>query len=107
MKSIMIAALSLPLATAAMAQSADISGYTEIDDIDVIGADGEEVGEIENVLVDDSGVPVAYVVEINDGFLDLGDSDVVIGFDALTWENGHYTTTMTSGEVEALPVWDD
>ncbi|WP_299845465.1 PRC-barrel domain-containing protein [uncultured Jannaschia sp.] len=107
MKSLILAALTLPLAGATIAQTTDISGYADVDNLDVIGADGERIGEVETMLVDDAGMPAALVVEVDDGFLDLGDSDVVVMMDALTWDNGRYTTMMTADEVEGLPVWDD
>ncbi|EKE44197.1 hypothetical protein OCGS_1713 [Oceaniovalibus guishaninsula JLT2003] len=107
MKKLMIAAMFAPLAGMAFAQTADISSYTELDDVRVIGSDGQRIGEIEEVLIDSTGMPAALVVEVEDGFLDLGDKEVVITMDALTWENGHYTTTMTPDEMNALPVWDD
>ncbi|WP_281827521.1 PRC-barrel domain-containing protein [Jannaschia rubra] len=107
MKSLLIAAMTLPFAGAAIAQTTDVSTYVEADDLKVIGADGARIGEIEGVLIDSSGMPAAFVVEVEDGFLNLGDTDVVMGMDALTWDNGRYTTTMTAEEVEGLPTWDD
>ena len=107
MNKLMIAALTLPLAGAAFAQSADISGYTDVDEVEIMGSNNENIGDIETVLLDSSGQPVAYVVEIDDGFLDLGDSEVVMNVGDLTWENDHYTTSMTADEVEQLPTWDD
>jgi len=107
LKSLVIAALTLPLANVAIAQTADVSSYTDIDDIDVVGSDSNKIGEVETVLVDDTGMPVAMVVEVNDGFLDLGDSDVIMQMNELTWEDGRYTTTMTSEDISGLPIWDD
>ncbi|MFP7675708.1 PRC-barrel domain-containing protein [Marivita sp. S0852] len=104
MKRLIAAALALPLAGAAIAQT---SQYTEVDDIDVVGANGQLVGEIETILIDGSGMPAAMVVEVDDGFLDIGDTEVIVPMDALTWDNGRYTTTMTSEDMETLPVWDD
>ncbi|RYH01224.1 PRC-barrel domain containing protein [Salipiger sp. IMCC34102] len=107
MKNLIIGAMMLPLATAASAQSADLSGYMEADDIKVVDAAGERIGEVETVLINASGMPAALVVEVDDGFLDLGDREVVVEMDALTWDNGQYTTAMTPEEMENLPVWDD
>lgn len=107
LKKALIAALVLPLAGMAAAQATDVSNYTDIDDVDVVGSDGDKIGEVETVLVDDAGMPVALVVEVNNGFLDLGDSDVVMTMDALTWADGQYATTMTSDEIQGLPTWDD
>lgn len=107
LKSSIIAALTIPLAGAAVAQTADASGYTDIDDAAIMGSDDSKVGEVESVLVDGSGMPVAVVVDVEDGFLDIGDSDVVVQMDDLTWENGRYKTTMTAEAMGELPKWDD
>ena len=107
LKGLIVAALTLPLVSVATAQTADTPNYTDIDEIDVVGSDGGKIGEVETVLVDDAGMPVAMVVEVDDGFLDLGDSDVIMQLDALTWQDGQYTTTMTSNEISGLPQWDD
>lgn len=107
MKRLILAVLTLPLALPAVAQTTNLSELVEIDDLDVVGIDGDQIGEVETVLVDRAGTPVALVVEIDDGFPDQGDRDVVIGLDVLSWQNGRYVTDMTSADVEALPRWDD
>ncbi len=108
MDKLIAAALILPLGSAgALAQTMDVSGYRSIEDIDVVVASGETVGEIEKILIDGSGTPVAAVVEINDGFLNLGDTEVVVNLSDLTWEDGQYSTALTEGQIESLPVWDD
>jgi len=107
MRALLVAALSFPLAATSEAQTADISGYTDIEEFEVVGTNGERVGEVETVLIDASSTPTALVLEVDDGFLDLGDTEVVVELDALSWENGKYTTTLTSEDVEGLPVWDD
>lgn len=99
--------MTIPLAGAAVAQTANVSGYTNIDDVVVIESDDSKVGEVESVLVDGSGMPVAVVVDVEDGFLDIGGSDVVVQMDDLTWENGRYKTTMTAEAMGELPKWDD
>jgi sporulation protein YlmC with PRC-barrel domain len=98
-------ALALPLAAGAQT-IIDASTLRDIEDIDVYTADGEELGEVEAVLVDQSGALVAVVVEVG-GFLGIGDDDRVIGFDRLTHEGDRYIVTITRDEVESLPEWDD
>ena len=108
MRPILAAALIAPLGAAATAQTMDITDYQAIQDVEVVTeADGQEVGEIEEVLVDGTGEVVAAVVEVDDGFLDLGDSDVVIQLDDLTWNGGEFTTSLTEGQMQSLPTWDD
>lgn len=107
MRTLVIAALGVTLAGTATAQTADSSSYSDIEEIEVVGTDGERVGEVETVLIDASGAPAALVLEVDDGFLDLGDTEVIVEMDALSCENGKYTTTLTSEDLEGLPVWDD
>ena len=103
--------LALPLfALAPIAAAAqdivDVGSLTDLEDIDVVTAGGENLGEIEAVLVDQAGRPVAVAVEVG-GFLGIGDSDRVISIDRLSWADGNYTIDITEDEVEQLPEWDD
>ncbi|WP_164512397.1 PRC-barrel domain-containing protein [Oceaniglobus ichthyenteri] len=78
----------------------------QIDDYDVIGSTGEKVGEIEEVLADATGTPVAVVIE-TEGFLGLGDEDVIVALDQLELVDGAFRINLTEEELEALPKWDD
>ncbi|WP_395515428.1 PRC-barrel domain-containing protein [Pseudorhizobium flavum] len=53
-----------------------------IDDLDIYGADGEEIGEIEDVLLNLDGTVAAVAVEVG-GFLGIGDKDVLVDWSAL------------------------
>ena len=77
-----------------------------VDDIDVTTADGQKLGEIEDVLIDTDGRPVSFAVEIG-GFLGIGDHEVALPIDALTYENGVYVSKMTEVQISNLPRWDD
>jgi len=88
------------------AQTMDITGFRSVDDADVMGQSGDKIGEIEEILVDGSGNPVAAVIEVG-GFLDLGSDDVVIMLSDMTFENGAFRTAMTEGQLQSLPAWDD
>lgn len=48
-----------------------------IDDADVLGPTGEEIGDVENVLIDDTGQAVALIAEVG-GFWDIGDTHVSV-----------------------------
>jgi len=103
---------SLDVATLQEAENDDLVvqpfGLTvdDIDDMDVMNADGEEIGEIEEVLLDASGQPVAVSVEVDD-FLGIDDREVVFGLDQLQLTGDDFVTSVDRATVEALPEWDD
>jgi sporulation protein YlmC with PRC-barrel domain len=78
----------------------------DIGDMRVVGADGEGIGEVEDVLIDSTGRVVAVSVEAG-GFLGMGDRDVIMQLDSLELRGDEFATTLTREEVEALPDWDD
>ena len=78
----------------------------ELDDYDVIGSTGEKIGEIEDFLTDASGETVAAVIE-TEGFLGIGDEDVIVSLDQLELVDGKFQINLTEEELEALPKWDD
>jgi len=55
----------------------------QIEDMDVVGSGGERIGEIEEVLANADNEIVAVVVEFDEGFLDLGEREVVMPVDRL------------------------
>lgn len=78
----------------------------EVEDMDVYGPGGEEIGEVEEVLVDASGQPAALAVEVG-GFLGIGEKDAVMQLDQLRLEDDRLTTNLTKEQIEALPDWND
>jgi sporulation protein YlmC with PRC-barrel domain len=125
MTSTLLAALAAPALVAgpALAQTLVVTEYREIEDdafivqpynlavddledLDVYGAGEEQIGEVEGVLVDASGTPVALVIE-TEGFLGLGDEDVVVGFDQVELVGDRFVTALTEEQLEELPEWDD
>jgi len=99
-------ALAGAVALPASAQT-DFKSLREINDIDVVSQDGERIGEIEDVLIDETGTPVAVTVDIGQNFLDIGDEDAIFMIDQLSLENGRYVTGMTTEEIEGLPRHND
>jgi ribosomal 30S subunit maturation factor RimM len=83
----------------------DVDALQEIEDMDVMNADGEEIGEIEEVLVDGSGRIVAVTVEIG-GIMDIGDEELVLTLDNLTWREDGFVLDLTEDEMAALPRFD-
>ncbi|MFP5405424.1 MAG: PRC-barrel domain-containing protein [Gammaproteobacteria bacterium] len=81
--------------------------YQKLDDMKVVGSNGEKIGEVSDVLIDpSSGKVVAVAVEAG-GFLGIGDKDVIIGLDQLRFESGHFVTSMTKDQMKTLPEWKD
>ncbi|MCJ8517499.1 sporulation protein YlmC with PRC-barrel domain [Pseudorhizobium tarimense] len=53
-----------------------------LDDYDIYGADGDEIGEVEDVLLNMDGTVAAVAVEVG-GFLGIGEKDVLVDWSAL------------------------
>jgi sporulation protein YlmC with PRC-barrel domain len=77
-----------------------------VEDIDVYTANNEKIGEVEEILIDGEGKPAGFLLEIG-GFLDLGDSDVSVPLEALTWTGAHYVSKMTVEQLESLQPFDE
>jgi sporulation protein YlmC with PRC-barrel domain len=108
------AALLAAGATAAVAQSDEpmaISSWNydalygmrglrgeELLDAEVYDATGEEVGEVENVVIEDDRI-VAIVAEVG-GFWDMGDSHVVVPWDQLEFADGGIVIPVNEDNVE-------
>jgi hypothetical protein len=80
---------------------------TELEDMNILSDEGEEMGEVEKVLVDGDGWPVAITAEVG-GFLGVGEKIVVIGFDRLELrgdEEPDVATTLTKDELQGMQAW--
>ena len=111
-----------PLVVAAQ-QAVDVTAYREaedddlvvqpfnltidqIEDMDLRSGDGEEIGEVDEVLIDAAGQPVAVTLEVG-GFLGVGDREVVLGLDQLKLLDDQFVTDADKATIEALPDWED
>ncbi len=77
----------------------------------VYGAGEENVGEIDDVILSDSGEVDAVIINVG-GFLGLGEKEVAVGMDNLQFladEDGDYYlyTEFTQEQLEAQPEYDD
>jgi sporulation protein YlmC with PRC-barrel domain len=79
---------------------------SELEDLDLFGPEGEQIGEVEDILVDTNGAVVALAVE-TEGFLGAGEEDVVMMLNQVSMAGDRLTTALTEDEIEALPAWDD
>ena len=75
-----------------------------LEELDLVGANGEEIGDVEDVLADSSGKVVVVVIEYG-GFLNMGEKEAVFMLDTLKLQDGKLVTAMTKAELEALPNW--
>jgi len=71
----------------------------------VYGANGNKVGEVNNLLVGADSRVHAAVVEFG-GFLGIGEHKVAIPWDQLNVTRDRVTTNMTEDQVKAAPQWD-
>ena len=85
--------------------SVDVGALRAIEDMEVRNAAGEEIGEIDEVLVDGAGRIVAVTVEIG-GFLDIGDESLIVETGDLAWGEDGFTLDLTDGELGALPRFE-
>lgn len=79
--------------------------YTEV------GADWNEIGEIEDIVLSKDGKMIGIVAEVG-GFLDLGDKHVMISIPdvnlvAVDDRSYAYVTRLSEEELEALPSVDE
>lgn len=56
---------------------------TMFDETDVVGENGDEIGDVENVLIDADGSILSLIVEVG-GFWDIGDTHVNVPWDEVT-----------------------
>lgn len=78
----------------------------QLGDMEIYGPNGEEIGDVDEVLVDASAKPVAVSADVG-GFLGLGEKDVVIGLDQVAKDGDKLKVSMTKEQIEALPEFDD
>ncbi|MGF7161665.1 hypothetical protein FHS85_003306 [Rhodoligotrophos appendicifer] len=77
----------------------------DVEDMDIVDANGKEIAEVDEVLGTADGTPTAVSVDVG-GFLGIGSKEVIIGLDQLTLAGDKLTLDMTKEQVEALPVRD-
>ena len=77
-----------------------------LDDMDIVGPGNEEIGEVDEVLMDASGQVVAVVAEVG-GFLGIGEKEVVIKLDQLQLQNDQLVTSLNKEQLKALSPWEN
>lgn len=78
-----------------------------VKDLDVLGANGQKIGEVDEVIGTSPATPTALVIDFEDG-AGFGDrDDVAIPLDAFTMASEGLLLTLSAGEIATLPQWDD
>jgi PRC-barrel domain len=79
-----------------------------MDEADVFGPTGEEIGSVENVIIGDNGRALGIVAQVG-GFLDIGDTHVFVPWDQLRISPGleRVTIPVTAENVEEYSTWAD
>ncbi|WP_375262669.1 PRC-barrel domain-containing protein [Palleronia sp.] len=57
-----------------------VSAERYLDDMEVYGQNGDEIGDVEDLMIDPDGQVIALIAEVG-GFWDIGDTHVSIPFD--------------------------
>jgi sporulation protein YlmC with PRC-barrel domain len=74
-------------------------------DFTVWSQDGEQIGDVEDMVLDLDNTEVAYVVVGTGGFLDLGEREVLVPWDSLQLQTG--TGDTTGGQQNAFVLLSD
>lgn len=90
-----------------------------LDDYDFINQDGEISGEIDDFLVDVSTGQILFAFAEYGGFLDIGDTNIIVPLSALQWGEEELVLNFAEQELEQFPnvgedwpnlddpTWDD
>ena len=81
----------------------------ELEDMDIYGPDGKEIGEVDSVLVDGAAKPIAIAAEVG-GFLGMGTRYVAIDPKAVTLtrqdeKNWKATMNANKDQLKAAPEY--
>lgn len=70
----------------------------------VYGANGEEIGDIEDLVINSDGHVVAAISEVG-GFLDIGDTHVAIAWDQVTRNRDGFSIPVTEDTVDDFDIF--
>ena len=74
--------------------------------MDVVTADGRQVGDVQNVLIDNAGRIVAVTITTGT-FLGLGAKEHVMPLNQLRLQGDRFVTGLNEQQIEKLPVLGD
>jgi sporulation protein YlmC with PRC-barrel domain len=82
---------------------------TDVQGTDVYSPSGDEIGEIDHVMIDKVTGRVSYAVMSFGGFLGLGESHYPLPWGTLTYDTdlGGYRTNVTEAQVKNAPPFSE
>ncbi|MFN4281917.1 MAG: PRC-barrel domain-containing protein [Alphaproteobacteria bacterium] len=78
----------------------------DLEGMDVVGSNGEDIGDVDKVLADASGKPVAVSIDAG-SFLQMNKKEVIMQISALQHRDGKLHTSMNKDQIGALPDHND
>ncbi|WP_372616817.1 PRC-barrel domain-containing protein [Falsiroseomonas sp.] len=83
-------------------------GWTsgQLEGVTLYGENGRALGEVEAVLVSETGLIAGLAVEVG-GVLGIGGREVILRFDQVRRVGDRLTTLLSEAQLEAQPRWDD
>lgn len=77
-----------------------------MDEADVYGQGGEEIGTVENLLINEQGQLVAMIAQVG-GIWDIGDTHVAVPWEKVSFSDGRVMIPVTQDNVEEFSLFDD
>lgn len=78
-----------------------------VKDLNVLGANGQKIGEVDEVIGTSPATPTALVVDFEDGAGFDDRSDVAIPLDRFQMATDGLVMTVSAAEITAMPQWSD
>ncbi len=78
----------------------------KLEGMDIVGSDGKKIGDVEDVLADSSGKPVAVSVDAG-SFLQMNKKEVIMQIGTLQMRDNKLHTSMNKDQISALPDHND
>ncbi len=75
--------------------------------LDVLGANGQQIGEVDEVIGTSPATPTALVVDFEDGAGFDDRDDVAIPLDRFQVATNGLVMTVGAAEIAAMPQWED
>lgn len=84
------------------------TGQTISNDMKIVDAVGDEIGNVKEVLVNESNTAAAVVVEV-DNYADLNDKQLVVDLDRATLDadQERIVVAMSADQLRSLPEWNE
>lgn len=77
-----------------------------MDDFDVHGEAGDEIGSIENVIIDDEAQVLAIIAQVG-GVWDIGDTHISVPWDQVEIEDGSVTVPLTEDNIDDYSIFGE